>query len=263
MTGIAGPSTDIPNTYQAPVDLGSSDPTEALLGSPTASSFDPAPHRSQSRHVRGRFITFEGGEGTGKTTQLRALAHRLGDLGLKALVTREPGGTPGAELMRGLLLSGAAKSLGADAEAVLFSAARIDHVDRRIRPALASGSWVLCDRFADSTRVYQGLSGVEAPVLNAMERISIDGVRPDLTIVLDLDPQVGRARAAARRGEEAADRFESEAAEIDVARRRAFARLAKSDPKRCVVIDASLPSPEVADLVWRTVVNRLSPAHFV
>ncbi|WP_306886304.1 dTMP kinase [Amorphus orientalis] len=215
------------------------------------------------RPVRGRFITFEGGEGTGKTTQLRALAHRLGDLGLKTVMTREPGGTSGAELVRELVLSGAAKPFGAEAEAVLFSAARIDHVDRRIRPALATGSWVLCDRFTDSTRVYQGLSGVEAPILNAMERISLDGVRPDLTIVLDLDPEIGRARAASRRGDDAADRFESEAAEIDEARRRAFKRLAKSDPKRCVVIDASLPSPEVSDLVWRTVVDRLHPARYV
>ncbi|MDQ0315870.1 dTMP kinase [Amorphus orientalis] len=178
-------------------------------------------------------------------------------------MTREPGGTSGAELVRELVLSGAAKPFGAEAEAVLFSAARIDHVDRRIRPALATGSWVLCDRFTDSTRVYQGLSGVEAPILNAMERISLDGVRPDLTIVLDLDPEIGRARAASRRGDDAADRFESEAAEIDEARRRAFKRLAKSDPKRCVVIDASLPSPEVSDLVWRTVVDRLHPARYV
>lgn len=213
--------------------------------------------------LRGRFITFEGGEGSGKTTQIRALAHRLKELGLPVLTTREPGGTQGAELIRKVLLSGAAKRFGADAEAVLFSAARIDHVDRRIRPALASGTWVLCDRFTDSTRVYQGLAGVEAPLLNAMERVSLDGLRPDLTLVLDLDPEVGRRRATARRGVSAVDRFEGEGIEADVARRRAFQRLAKSAPHRCVVIDADRPSPEIAETVWRTVVTRLSPTAYL
>ena len=208
---------------------------------------------------RGRFITFEGGEGTGKTTQIRSLVHRLLELGLPVLRTREPGGTSGAEMIRQILLSGAAKTLGPDTEAVLFSAARIDHVDRTIRPALARRTWVVSDRFADSTRVYQGLAGVEMPLLSAMERISLDGLTPDLTIVLDLDPEVARARAAARRGSAAADRFEEEDLETDWARQRAFRALARSHPQRCAVIDASAPSSEIAETVWRTVVGRLCP----
>lgn len=236
---------------------------------PADSETLPAPAAAESsaafapdapaRHTRGRFITFEGGEGTGKTTQIRALAHRLLDIGLPILRTREPGGTSGAEMVRSILLSGAAKTLGPDTEAVLFSAARIDHVDRTIRPALARGTWVVCDRFADSTRVYQGLAGVEMPLLSAMERVSLDGLRPDLTIVLDLDPETARARAAARRGGDLADRFEEEGLDSDTARQRAFRALARSDPNRCVVIDASAPSPELSETVWRTVVARLGP----
>lgn len=228
--------------------------TQASAG---PSERSPAP---AGRALRGRFITFEGGEGTGKTTQIRSLVHRLLEFGLPVLKTREPGGTSGAEMIRSLLLTGAAKDLGPDIEAVLFSAARIDHVDRTIRPALARGTWVVSDRFADSTRVYQGLAGVEIPLLSAMERISLDGVRPDLTIVLDLDPEIGRARAAARRGTDAADRFEEEGFDADAARRRAFRALAKSDPGRCAVIDASGSSTDVAERIWRTVVERLSPS---
>jgi len=225
-----------------------------------ASPMVPSP---RGRGLRGRFVTFEGGEGTGKTTQIRSLVHRLLELDLPVLRTREPGGTSGGEMIRALLLSGAAKDFGPDTEAVLFSAARIDHVDRTIRPALSRGTWVVSDRFADSTRVYQGLAGVEMPLLSAMERISLDGVRPDLTIVLDLDPEIGRARAARRRGDAAADRFEGEGFDADAARRRAFRALAKSDPDRCVLIDASGASPEIADRVWRTVVERLCPAREV
>lgn len=233
---------------------GASSGGTAAEGSPSLPS-DEGPARSS----RGRFITFEGGEGTGKTTQIRSLVHRLLEIGLPVLRTREPGGTSGAEMIRQILLSGAAKTLGPDTEALLFSAARIDHVDRTIRPALARGTWVVSDRFADSTRVYQGLAGVEMPLLSAMERISLDGLRPDLTIVLDLDPEVARARAAARRGSAAADRFEEEGLESDRARQRAFRALARSDPKRCVVIDAAAPSSDIAETIWRTVVDRLCP----
>lgn len=241
-------------TETPPADLDTLPARSAAEALPERSSDEPA------RHLRGRFITFEGGEGTGKTTQIRALAHRLLDFGLPILRTREPGGTSGAEMIRSILLSGAAKMLGPDTEAVLFSAARIDHVDRTIRPALARGTWVVCDRFTDSTRVYQGLAGVEMPLLSAMERVSLDGLSPDLTIVLDLDPEVARARAAARRGSDTADRFEEEGPDSDAARQRAFRALARSNPRRCVVIDASAPSPEVADRIWRTVVARLAPS---
>lgn len=224
-----------------------------------AGASEPLEPDRPARTSRGRFITFEGGEGTGKTTQIRALVHRLLENGLPVLRTREPGGTSGAEMIRQILLSGAAKTLGPDTEAVLFSAARIDHVDRTIRPALARGTWVVSDRFADSTRVYQGLAGVEMPLLSAMERISLDGLKPDLTIVLDLDPEIARARAAARRGSAAADRFEEEGLDSDTARQRAFRALARTDPKRCVVVDAGAPSPDIAETIWRTVVDRLGP----
>ncbi|HEY3891240.1 MAG TPA: dTMP kinase, partial [Bradyrhizobium sp.] len=134
---------------------------------------------------RGRFITFEGGEGSGKSTQIKALAQRLDADKLRAIVTREPGGSPGAEIIRHLVLSGMGKLLGAEAETLLFAAARDDHVRTVIKPALNAGLWVLCDRFSDSTRAYQGRLGNVAPaVLNAMERVTIGDLKPDLTFIL-------------------------------------------------------------------------------
>ena len=160
---------------------------------------------------RGRFITFEGGEGSGKSTQIRTLAERLAATKLRAIVTREPGGSPGAEIIRHLLLSGMGKLLGPDAETLLFAAARDDHVHTVIEPALNQGIWVLCDRFSDSTRVYQGRLGQVLPaVLNAMERVTIGDLKPDLTIILDIPVEIGMQRAAIRRGADAPDRFESE-----------------------------------------------------
>ncbi|HEY0568514.1 MAG TPA: dTMP kinase, partial [Xanthobacteraceae bacterium] len=146
--------------------------------------------------MRGRFITFEGGEGTGKSTQVPLLARRLRGLGLEVHVTREPGGSPGAEIIRHVLLAGAGKPFGPEAEAILFAAARDDHVTNVIRPALERGAWVLCDRFTDSTRVYQGiLGGVDLPFLNALDRLTVGATRPDLTFVLDLPVQTGLTRA--------------------------------------------------------------------
>jgi dTMP kinase len=137
--------------------------------------------------MRGRFITFEGGEGTGKSTHVATLASRLKSLGVGVLVTREPGGSPGAEIMRHVLLSGAAQPLGPDVEAVLFAAARDDHLTTRVRPALERGIWVICDRFADSTRVYQGVAGAVDPrAIRALERIVVGDTRPDLTFILDV-----------------------------------------------------------------------------
>src|ERR1700686_3179985 len=137
--------------------------------------------------MRGRFITFEGGEGTGKSTQAALLAQRLRSMGIGIVLTREPGGSPGAEIIRHVLLSGAAKSLGPDAEAILFAAAREDHVRCTIEPALAAGKWVVCDRFADSTRVYQGALGqVDRRLIKGLERVSIGALLPDLTLILDL-----------------------------------------------------------------------------
>src|SRR5437879_13568056 len=140
---------------------------------------------------RGKFISFEGGEGSGKSTQIKMLADRLAATKLRAIVTREPGGSPGAEIIRHLVLSGVGKLLGPDAETLLFAAARDDHVHTVIKPALNQGIWVLCDRFSDSTRVYQGRVGKVSPaVLNAMERVTIGDPKPDLTIILDVPVEV-------------------------------------------------------------------------
>src|SRR5437868_9603365 len=160
---------------------------------------------------RGRFITFEGGEGSGKSTQIKKLADRLAAAKLRAIVTREPGGSPGAEIMRHLVLSGMGKLLGPEAEALLFTAARDDHVHTVIKPALEQGIWVLCDRFSDSTRAYQGRLGqVDPRILNAMERVTIGDLKPDLTLILDVPVEVGMQRAGARRGTGMPDRFEAE-----------------------------------------------------
>ena len=157
---------------------------------------------------RGRFISFEGGEGSGKSTQIRTLADRLDAAKLRAIVTREPGGSPGAEAIRHVLMSGAAKPLGAEAEALLFAAARDDHVCTTIEPALTRGAWVICDRFLDSTRVYQGTLGhVDPKLIRALERVTVGDLKPDLTFILDVPADVGLARALKRRGEAVADRL--------------------------------------------------------
>lgn len=217
-----------------------------------------ATNETEPQLRRGRLITFEGGEGAGKTTQQRALAHRLLDFGVPVLLTREPGGTPGAEAVRAVLLGGAARARGPDAEALLFAAARIDHVDRVIRPALAAGTWVICDRYMDSTRVYQGVSGADRRILDALERIALDGVVPDLTFILDLPPRVGLERAGHRGA--GADRFEAESLEVHQRRRRAFIEIARAEPKRCVIMNAARSPTSVAERVWEFTVARLSPA---
>jgi dTMP kinase len=192
---------------------------------------------------RGRFISFEGGEGSGKSTQIKKLAERLEAAKLRAIVTREPGGSPGAEIIRHLVLSGMGKLLGAEAETLLFAAARDDHVRTVILPALAQGTWVLCDRFSDSTRAYQGRLGKVAPaVLNAMERVTIGDLKPDLTIILDVPVEIGLKRAAARRGQGAPDRFESEDIRFHQELREAYREIAAANPGRCVLIDAT-PDP--------------------
>jgi dTMP kinase len=211
--------------------------------------------------MRGRFITFEGGEGTGKSTHAALLADRLKALGLTIVVTREPGGSPGAEAIRHVLLSGVAKPLGAETEAILFAAARDDHVRNTIEPALASGRWVISDRFVDSSRVYQGTLGhVDPQLLRALERITIGDLKPDLTFILDVPADVGLARANKRRREGAPDRFEAESLEFHEQLREAYRVIALSDPNRCVLIDASEPRPAVADRIWKVVNDRLDPA---
>src|SRR6187551_974602 len=148
--------------------------------------------------MRGKFITFEGGEGSGKSTQASMLAQRLKAMGVGVRQTREPGGSPGAEIIRHVILSGAAKPLGPDAEAMLFAAAREDHLSNTIRPALERGQWIICDRFADSTRVYQGVLGhVDARLIKSLERITVGDTRPDITFILDISAEHGLARASA------------------------------------------------------------------
>ncbi|WP_445500803.1 dTMP kinase [Microvirga sp. G4-2] len=209
--------------------------------------------------MAGRFITFEGGEGAGKSTQIARLKDRLEQLGHPVLVTREPGGSPLAEEIRSFILSGRAKPLGPFAEALMFAAARIDHLDKTIKPALKNGTTVLCDRFADSTRAYQGSSGAIAPsVIDDLERVALAGTKPDLTFILDLPAEIGLARAGerqARKGE-GTDRFEDEGLAFHQTLRQAYLAIAKSNPQRCAVINADQSPDEVEAAIWATLRDR-------
>jgi dTMP kinase len=207
---------------------------------------------------RGYFITLEGGEGVGKSTQAQLLASRLQEAGLKAVTTREPGGSPRAEALRRVVLSGAAAPFGPSGEAILFSAARIDHVDQKIAPALAAGEWVICDRFADSTRAYQGAAGkLDKSLIDSLERVAVGDTRPDLTLILDMPVERSLARAAERRDAAAKpDRFEGESRSFHETLRRAFLQIAAAEPRRCVVIDADRPSEDVAKAIWTSVRQR-------
>jgi dTMP kinase len=209
--------------------------------------------------ARGRFITFEGGEGTGKSTQARVLAERLRARGLEVVATREPGGSAGAEALRRLLLEGEGDRWSPLAEALLMNAARADHLDRLIRPALASGAWVVCDRFADSTRAYQGAGGgVDAQFLRELEQVVAGDATPDLTLILDLDPELGLQRA---QGRDLFDRFEARTLAFHERLRQAFLAIAAAEPDRCVVIDASRTPNDVSQSVWAAVQTRvLEPA---
>jgi dTMP kinase len=207
---------------------------------------------------RGKFISFEGGEGSGKSTQIKKLAERLDAAKLRAIVTREPGGSPGAEIIRHLVLSGMGKLLGPEAETLLFAAARDDHVRTVIQPALNQGLWVLCDRFFDSTRAYQGRLGQVSPgLLNAMQRVTIGDLKPDLTIILDIPVEIGLQRAAARRGNGAPDRFEAEDIKFHQDLRDAYKQIAAEDPKRCELIDANADADTVAARVWTALRDHL------
>jgi len=207
---------------------------------------------------RGFFITFEGGEGAGKSTQVQWLASALREQGREVVVTREPGGSPGAEAVRHVLLSGAAEPFGPAMEAVLFAAARSDHVEQVIRPAVERGAIVLCDRFLDSSRVYQGVTGdLDQAFMRSLERVTVNRMVPDLTVILDIDPAEGLRRAAARRGVGDADRFEKETVEIHKRRREAFLEIARAEPERCVVIDAGALPEEVAKRIAETVLQAI------
>lgn len=198
---------------------------------------------------KGLFISFEGGEGAGKSTQIRILAETLRSRGFEVVVTREPGGSAGAEAIRHVLLSGAAESFGVRMEAMLFAAARNDHVEEVIRPALESGAVVLCDRFLDSSRVYQGTTGnLEPDFIETLQRIAVDGTMPDLTLIFDIPAVDGLARARKRADTgEAPDRFEKEELETHEKRREAYLDIALNEPRRCRIVDAKQPQDKVTE----------------
>jgi dTMP kinase len=205
--------------------------------------------------ARGRFITFEGGEGAGKSTQLKRLAERLRSAGREVVATREPGGSPGGEAIRELVLNGAADRWSPVTETLLMYAARRDHIERVIAPALARGAVVVCDRFADSTRAYQGAAGGTDPALIAARETHVLGdARPDLTLIFDLPPEAGLARAQARGGEM---RFESKGLVFHQRLREGFTAIAAAEPGRCALIDAAGSIEAVEAQVWAAVQSRL------
>jgi dTMP kinase len=207
--------------------------------------------------TRGRFITFEGGEGGGKSTQARRLAAHLAGQGLPVLLTREPGGSAGAEAIRRVLLEG--QGFDAVAEAMLMFAARREHVVATIRPALAAGMWVVCDRFADSTRAYQCHGqGVPGAVYARLAELALEGLAPDLTLILDIAPHAGMARAMARGA--AADRYERLDGGFHARVRAGFLAIAAAETRRCVVLDAARPAETVFADILSTVAARLDRA---
>jgi dTMP kinase len=206
---------------------------------------------------RGRFITFEGGEGGGKSTQARRLAAHLSEQGVPVLLTREPGGSAGAEKIRGLLLDG--QGFDPLAEAMLLFAARREHVVATIRPALDAGLWVISGRFADSTRAYQchGL-GMPGEAYRRLADLALEGLSPDLTLILDIAPDVGMARANARGV--AADRYERLDAGFHARVRAGFLSIAAAEPARCALVDAAAAADDVAGAVRQAVAERLGVA---
>jgi dTMP kinase len=199
-----------------------------------------------------RFVTFEGGEGTGKSSHARDLAAALREKGRAVVLTREPGGSAGAEDIRALLVTGAVGRWSATSETLLNYAARESHLRETIRPALARGDLVLCDRFMDSTRVYQGFAGgCDMELIEALEHMIVGGTRPDLTLILDVDPELGLARAKKRTDGE--DRFEKKGLAFHRKLREGFLEIAARNPERCRVIDSSRPYEAVAQDIWRLV----------
>lgn len=219
--------------------------------------------------MRGKFITFEGGEGSGKSTQAALLAKRLRDGGLEVVLTREPGGTPFAEMVRDLVLDPNAPPHSALSEALLFYAARADHLERIIRPALARGLWVLCDRFSDSTRIYQSTAGgLDSESVAMLDQVVVGKDRPDLTLIMDIDAEIGLTRADRRREvirdpsqtarePEGRDKFEARDLAFHETLRKGFRKLAVEEPKRCILIDADAAAETVSGRVWEAVQSRL------
>jgi dTMP kinase len=204
--------------------------------------------------TRGKFITFEGGEGAGKSTQVAHLAERLRGGGIETVVAREPGGTPLGESIRDLVLQSQPEPV---TELLLFAAARAEHVEKVIRPALAHGTWVVCDRFIDSTRVYQGLlGGVPGDLIGAVELRTVSPTFPDLTVVLDLPAEEGLKRTG-QRGE--LSRFDAKSRDYHQSLRDGFLAIARTEKDRCIVVDGNRPPDVIADEVWRCVRERLLP----
>lgn len=202
-----------------------------------------------------RFVTFEGGEGGGKTTQAKRLQERLAKRGIAAILTREPGGSPGAEDIRKILITGEPSRWDPLTEALLHFAARREHVERTIRPALGNGEWVISDRFFDSTMAYQGYAqGLGAEVVESLRQDVLGTFAPDLTIILDLPVEDGLAREQARGG---SDRYGRMGLDFHRRVREAFLDIAAHAPKRCVVLDATQPVDSVAANVWTAVEERL------
>jgi dTMP kinase len=221
------------------------------------------PDASETR--RARFITFEGGEGVGKSTQVKRLLVNLNRCGIEAVRTREPGGTPKAEATRSFILQGRSESWGAGGEAVLFAAARLDHVNQLIAPNLKNGRWVISDRFHDSTRAYQGLTGgVDDKLIAALEELALNDHAPDLTIILDMDPELAFKRVAQRAVEDGipgtADRFEKEDLGWHRRLRDSFLTIAKANPGRCTIISADQSEDALEDAIWAVITKRFPEA---
>jgi dTMP kinase len=209
--------------------------------------------------VKGYFITLEGGEGAGKSTQAERLASHLRREGHEVIVTREPGGSPKADRLRNVILSGKVKPLGAMAETLLFCAARMDHLNTLIRPTLKRGGWVICDRFMDSTRVYQGAAdGIDTQTLNTLERVVVQDTCPDLTLILDLPADIGLKRAQQRNAQKgiAQDRFEGENLSYHHMLRDGFKKIIEAEPERCVNVNADASVAEVEMQIWQIVQKR-------
>lgn len=207
----------------------------------------------------GRFITIEGGEGAGKSTQIGVLADFLRRRGIDVVVTREPGGAPGAEQIRRLLVEGSVERWSPLVETLLHFAARRDHLERTVWPALERGAWVVSDRFADSTLAYQGYGhGVDPADIQQIYRITVGAFRPDLTVILDLPVETGLARALSRSGNET--RYERMDRAFHERLRQGFLNIAAAEPARCAVIDASAPIAQVGEVLCRTVADRLGMA---
>ncbi len=206
--------------------------------------------------MRGKFISLEGGEGAGKSTQVRRLAAALEERGVHVVVTREPGGSEGAEAIRALLMKGEIARWSPHAEALLFAAARADHVERLIRPAVAAGSWVICDRYIDSTRAYQGAQGIDDAAILALHGFGAKGLLPDRTYFLQLSPEAGAARAGARDGD-ATDRFGMRASAFHAEVAAIFSRIADNEGDRVRRIDASDDPASVTDALMADLADLL------